>query len=65
MSLLGSEWRKLSKVEQEEWNVKAATAVKDISRTETNRQESTNVQLASVGQEQGDHHTLLAGDPVD
>ena len=36
MSLLGSEWRKLTKVEQEEWNLKAATAVKVISRTETN-----------------------------
>ena len=65
MSLLGSEWRKLTKAEQEEWNVKAATAVKDISRTEATRKESTIVQQESGGQEQADNPTVPADDPID
>ena len=48
MSLLGSEWRKLSKAEQQEWNEKAATVVKDSSITEATRKESSNVQPQSM-----------------
>ena len=65
MSLLGSEWRKLSKVEQEEWNLKAANSVKVISRTESNRGESINVHPAPAGQEQADRNTLLPGNQVE
>ena len=64
MSLLGSEWRKLTKSEQEEWNVKAATAVKDNLRTEAPRNESTNNQEESGRQDQADNLTVTVGDQI-